>query len=205
MDKKIFCACLSTKIPATAKAGWKDGILHVVEVTTLPAARFALDEKLLPQLIACESKNFDVLVDEVTPRLSVKHGRLARLSDLDPLNGQPIIVSALKAYGELRNQQAITYPKNSGSRYEIPDSLVDEERDGNGQSKYHIDWESLKPEMAALLLCVYSATSATMCESLYMSTLFGALNESGHAEAVKSRFDAVTVGFDRQAAGKRGF
>ncbi len=200
MDKKIFAACLSTKTPIIAIAGWRNQILHISEVQTLKPVRTELDKVIIPQLADYERRGFDVLIDEVSPRLSRSYGRLARLCDIDHVTGKPVLVAALRAYGELRNYRAITYPGGATSRYEIPDSLVDEERDLNGQTKYLIDWDALKPECAAILLCAYSATSPTVSHGLYMRTLLKELSgESANSEA-QSRFQAATLGYDQAIA-----
>lgn len=202
MDKKIAIVCLSARTPMFALAGWRNEVLHLLEVKTIPASRTEIDSKLLPTLADLTAKGFDILVDEVSPRVSVKYGRLVRLSDVDPLVGQPVLVAAIQAYNELRNQKAITYPEGSASRYEIPDSLIDEERDGTGKARYHIDWEALKAETAALLLSVYAATSATMSGDLYMGTLLAQMGISDAPSERQSRFAAVTTGYDRALSAK---
>lgn len=200
MDKKILVACLSTRTPVLALAGWKDQLLHIISIKPLPTSRTALDAALIPELEANRSKGFDIVIDEAVPRLSVKHGRPARLSDVDPVSGRPVLVDALQGYNELKRQKAITFPAGGESRYDIPASLVDEERDTNGRYRYNVDWDALKPEAAALLLCVYAANSTPVSSDLYLSALMGALSPQKRPDSPASRFEAVTTGYDRARA-----
>lgn len=201
MDKKILIACLSTRPPIIAVAGWRDQILHIIKISPLPTARTALDKELIPELKKYQEKGFDILIDEATPRISIQHGRPVRLSNVDPITGRPVLVEALMTYQELKQQMAITFPVGESSRYDIPASLVDEDRDLNGRQRYNVDWESLKSESAALLLCVYATTCNAVDSNVYLNAFINALDgTSAPKMSIADRFKAVTIDADMARA-----
>ena len=136
-----------------------------------------------------------------SPRISIQHGRPVRLSNVDPITGRPVLVEALMTYQELKQQMAITFPVGESSRYDIPASLVDEDRDLNGRQRYNVDWESLKSESAALLLCVYATTCNAVDSNVYLNAFINALDgTSAPKMSIADRFKAVTIDADMARA-----
>lgn len=172
-NKKICAVCLTTSQPLLALAAWKDGELFIAESEALESNRVALESVLIPRIHDLESKGFEVLVDETSDFITSRAGIRVRLGD-NSGSGKPILVEALDIFRELDRQKAITFPKNAGSRYRMPDTILDMERKANGETVYRIDWTQIKSEHVISMLCSYATSFHNVASAAYLNAMYGA-------------------------------
>ena len=171
-NKKICAISLSTSSPMLAKAAWKDGELFVAEVTKLPESRHALEQDLITQIRDLERKGFEVLVEETSDFITSRAGVRVRLGDTGA-TGKPVLVEALDIYRELERQKALAFPRGAGSRFQIPETLVDMDRDTKGATVYRIDWAQLKAEHCLTMLCCFGTTFHNVASVQYLEAMMG--------------------------------
>lgn len=171
-NKKICAVCLSTDQPMLAIAAWRDGELFIAETEKLPVRRHSLEEELIPKIIGMEQKEFEVLVDESGDFITSRAGQRVRLSDTGA-SGKPILVESLDTFRELERQKAIFFPDNAAGRYRLPDTILDMERDGKGNTVYRIDWAQLKSEHVLSMLCSYATVFHNVTSTAYLNAMLG--------------------------------
>ncbi|HEY3591727.1 MAG TPA: hypothetical protein VGL07_16940 [Buttiauxella sp.] len=173
-NKPIFAAVLNTTPCqyATAVYASESQTLHFMGAKTLPKSRKEMDAVLKEELSRYAMADAIILIDEAQPRISRRYGSHCRLGSIDIATGKPVIVVALEHYKELGIQQAISFPDCSG-RYDIPASIVDEDRDGKGEAMYRINWPEVTPEIALLLLAVYGISYNDVSSIGYLKKMFG--------------------------------
>lgn len=194
IDKRIYTVSLSGVEPVAMISGYKNGQLHVIKCERLPKSLTELKEYLPKKLKKLHKDNFIVLVDEVIPTFS-KYGRPCKLSDIGD-DGRPIVISSLEQYKNLINLQGITFPANAGGQYEISSSVVDEQRNLNGQLVYHIDWAELRPETVCLLMAVHAASTSSLYDKTAMSSFLSFLGGNKQPSKRQQAFNAITKGYD---------
>lgn len=172
MNKKICAVCLTTSQPMLVIAAWKDGELFIDEKEELTPNRATLEAELIPRILELESKDFEVLVDETSDFITSRAGVRVRLGD-NGTSGKPILVEALDIFRELDRQKAITFPRNAGGRYRMPDTILDMERKANGETVYRIDWAQIKSEHILSMLCCYSTAFHNVASVGYLNAMYG--------------------------------
>ncbi|WP_318491930.1 hypothetical protein [Photobacterium leiognathi] len=195
VDKRIYCVSLSGEEPQAIIAGFRDGQLHIIKSERLPKNLSQLKEQLPKKLTKLQSDGFIVLVDEVFP-LFAQYGRPCRLSDIGQDN-RPIVVSSLELYNNMMTLQAITFPLDGGSIYEISPSVVDEQRTPSGDVVYNIDWSELRPETTTLLMAIHAAMSTSLYDRVSIDAMFEALGAKKADAPHISAFRAITKGYDK--------
>lgn len=168
--KRIAVLTLSSGEPRLMLAGADDGQLFIIKCDRLERSMISLKLTLPNKLKKLRDSGFVVLVDEVIPYFA-KYGRAVRLSDLDP-NGRPVIVSAMEAYKSLMQLGGITYPADSGGRFEVSPSVVEEVRGTDGKAVYNIDWTELAADSYALMLVIYAATQDNLLDACTLKQVF---------------------------------
>ncbi|MEE9647872.1 maturation control protein [Enterobacter soli] len=138
----------------------------------LPPARMKLEEILIPQITDLEAKGFEVLVDETSDFITARAGVRIRLGDIGN-QGKPILVEALDIFRELERQKAITFPKNAASRFRLPETILDMERNAKGETTYRIDWSQLRSEHVLSMLCCYATSFHNVASLGYLKAMYG--------------------------------
>ena len=195
IDKRIYTVSLTGTEPLAMIAGYRDGQLHIIKCERLTPNLAELKKTLPEKLTKLQKDDFIILVDEVIP-VFAKYGRPCRLSDVDQ-DGRPLIVTSLEQYNNMMKLQAITFPSDAGGQFEISSSVVDEQRNVNGQLVYHVDWSELRPETTCLLLSIHAALSTNLFDKVSLAGLFKALGAQTTKPPHVAAFDAVTRGYDR--------
>lgn len=190
--KRIAVLSLSSGSPRLMLAGVEDGQVSIVKCEELPRSMIVLKLKLPKQLQKLKEKGFVLLVDEVLPHFA-KYGRAVKIDDKGP-NGQPVVVTAMQAYNNLKSLEAITFPSGEGGRFEISPSLVDEVRGTDGKIVYNIDWSELRPDTYALLFTIYAATQDSLKDTSTMKEFFKLLGGKPQTETNENRMDSVFKG-----------
>lgn len=179
-------------------AGYRDDQLHIISCERLPRNLSKLKELLIPKIKSFQEKGFIVLVDEVLPVFS-NYARAVKLSDIDS-SGTPIMVSSLQAYKNMAMLQAITFPICDSGAFDIPDSIVEEQRDSSGRVNYRINWTDLRPESTLLLLSIHAATQSCLYDAPATNQLLSELGISHYisepSHNSSSAFQAITRGYD---------
>ncbi|QCR38753.1 maturation control protein [Nissabacter sp. SGAir0207] len=197
INKKICAICLTTSPPMLAKAAWKDGELFIADAIKLPDNRHQLEQQLIETIHDLEQKGFEVLVDESSDFITARAGVRVRLGDAGA-SGKPVLVEALDIYRELVRQKAITFPRNAGGRFNIPDTLVDVARDAKGSTIYRIDWEQLRGEHSLTMLCTFATTFNNVASVQYLEKMLGFTRAQEPASPLNPLRTIVSA-FERQS------
>ena len=193
-DKRIFVVSLSNSEPMTMLAGYRDGQLHIIECKPLSRNLSTLKKTLPDQLTRLKNKGFIVLVDEILP-VFARYARGLHLSDLGN-DGRPVLVSALRAYHNMINLQALTLPLADSGAFDISDSIVEERRDQNGNVSFNIDWSELRVESTLLLLTITAALQESLLDSSTVSALIDRLNDDPHHRNRRRPFERIMQDYD---------
>ncbi|WP_147200858.1 maturation control protein [Pantoea sp. CCBC3-3-1] len=181
INKKICAVCLTTSPPMLATAAWKDGELFIAKSEKLPTHRNEIEQRLIPRIIELEGKGFEVLVAETSDFITSRAGHRVRLND-PAASGKPVLVEALDTLRELDRQKAITFPANTGTRFTIPETILDMDRDAKGNTIYRIDWAQLKSEHVLSILCCYATAFNNVSSVGYLKAMFGSGNNTPASE-----------------------
>ncbi|EGQ7810300.1 hypothetical protein I6Y99_004341 [Vibrio parahaemolyticus] len=193
-DKRLAVLSLSHGKPILMRAGYRDGLLVVVESKELPPDMRTI-QNLLPGLLTkFKQKGYVLIVDEVISYFGA-YGRPLRLEDTGS-TGKPVLVSALEAYKSMDGYNMLQFSKGVVP-IDIPDSIVEEEKDRDGRAVFNIDWDQLSPDSAALLLLVYAAVNDSFFDSSTANAMFAALRPSKSKQPAKS-FQAALMRLDVQ-------
>lgn len=167
---RIIAVTLAGKSPLMVMASVTDTACHLLSIEQLPSNATAINQKLVEVKQRALDVNADLLIEDPTG-LFTQYGRSLHLGNKDH-TGRPILVNAMTKYTALERINAITYPDGAKSRFTIPPSVYNIKQQDNGTVSYEIQWEILRDESRAMLLCVYSGLCQTVYQDGYLSRLF---------------------------------
>ncbi|EPK7688490.1 hypothetical protein SAMN02744783_04771 [Serratia sp. CC22-02] len=157
------------------RAIYKDNVLVMGSAIKYPPNLSDINSQLVPALLGYVNKGMVSLVDEVSGDVSKATGaNRVRLSDKHT-NGHPVISVALDRYNELKRTNAIITPKDGGSRFDIPPSIIDVSYNSNGEPVYNIAWAELRPEHILTILCCYGTFYQPVGSAGYFKRMMSAL------------------------------
>ncbi|HHY0551853.1 TPA: hypothetical protein ACVU5P_004172 [Vibrio parahaemolyticus] len=187
-DKRLVVLSLSHGKPVLLRAGYRDGLLVVVENKTLPPDMRALQKALPPLFEQYRKGKYVIIIDEVIPYFD-KYGRSVRLED-SGTNEKPVLISALESYKSMDAYHMLMF--KGITPIDIPDSIVDEDKDRDGRAVFNIAWDQLESDSAALLLLVYAAVNDSAFDMSTAEAMFSALRPKRKKPPLKSFGDALT-------------
>lgn len=188
MQQKIAVFSLSFTSPLWASAVFEDGYLTFGEVKAIPSKIHDQQNKVRPAVQKLMDSGFKVLVDEVSPLVTSGTGasmvRLAAKHHDD----RPVLVVGLERYKELNRQGALVLPAKSGTRFNIPDDVVETEWNNSGDEVYRVNWASLTSEHVVVILACY----ATIFNPVSSTAYINAMNETPTSEPTPSLLAAFS-------------
>lgn len=174
----VLPICVTTLSGPSAlllRAVYKDNVLVMGSAIKYAPSLSDINTKLVPALLGYVDKGMLSLVDEVSGDVSKATGaNRVRLSDKHT-NGHPVISVALDRYNELKRTNAIITPKDGGSRFDIPPSIIDVSYNSNGEPVYNIAWAELRPEHILTILCCYGTFYQPVGSAGYFKRMLSAL------------------------------
>lgn len=155
MVQRILIATLSQSKPMLVECVFSEGVLVMADPVAYPPSRDTLITEMLPRLIKRRASGFKVLVDEVSGEFSKMSGASqVRLNDAHT-DGRPVISVALDRYQEMRRTKSIITPQ-TGTGFEIPQSLIDTSSNNKGETVYNINWPEVTASHVLTILSVYA-------------------------------------------------
>lgn len=171
--EKIAVFSLTTSKPQLMTAVFKDGALVISEVKALPVSAVE-QRKNIPTAIATLRKSkFKVLVDEITPTISSGTGASQITLKTRHSDGRAAIIVGMERYRELKQQRLLSLPKTNKGAFEIPDSIVDIEYNGNGEEVYRVNWQDIRPEHILMIICCFATVYHNVASADYISQMSG--------------------------------
>lgn len=188
--QKIAIFSLTTSKPMMMNAVFREGALIVTEVKALPTSAME-QRKKIPGAIAKLRKNkFKVLVDEITPTVSTGTGASQMTLKTRHADGRAAIIVGMERYRELKLQRLLSLPAGNKGAYEIPDSIVDIEYNGNGEEVYRVNWQDIRPEHILMILCCFATVYHNVASADYVSQMAG-VTESAQAPGLLASFFSI--------------
>lgn len=184
--QKIAIFSLSTNKPLMATAVLKDGALVIDKVKPLPASAIEQKRKIPPAIAELRKSEFKVLVDEITPTISAGTGASQVTLKTRHADGRAAIIVGMERYRELKLQRLLSLPDKNKGAFEIPDSIVDTEYNGNGEEVYRVNWQDIRPEHILMILCCYATVYHNVASADYLKQMTGAVEKENKAGIMAS-------------------
>lgn len=171
--EQIAIFSLSTSKPQLMTAVFKEGALLINEVKPLGVSAREQKEKIPAAIRKLREKKFKVLVDEMTPTISAGTGASQVTLKTRHIDGRAVIIVGMERYRELKLQRMLSLPKGLKGSFEIPDSIVDIEFNGNGEEVYRVNWQDIRPEHILMILCCFATVFHNVASADYISQMTG--------------------------------
>ena len=184
--EKIAIFSLTTSKPQMLTAILKDGALIINEVKPLPASALEQKQKIPPAIAALRKSKFKVLVDEITPTISAGTGASQVTLKTRHADGRAAIIVGMERYRELKLQKLLSLPQNNKGAFEIPDSIVDTEYNGNGEEVYRVNWQDIRPEHILMVLCCYATVYHNVASADYVEQMTGTVEKEQKTYSLRS-------------------
>ncbi|EGN0132867.1 maturation control protein [Escherichia coli] len=197
--EKIAIFSLTTSKPQMLTAILKDGALIINEVKPLPASALEQKQKIPPAIAALRKSKFKVLVDEITPTISAGTGASQVTLKTRHADGRAAIIVGMERYRELKLQKLLSLPQNNKGAFEIPDSIVDTEYNGNGEEVYRVNWQDIRPEHILMILCCYATVYHNVASADYVEQMTGTV-EKEQKRGILASFLSI-IGHEKVKAG----
>lgn len=190
--QKIAIFSLSTNKPLMATAVLKDGALVIDKVKPLPASAIEQKRKIPPAIAELRKSEFKVLVDEITPTISAGTGASQVTLKTRHADGRAAIIVGMERYRELKLQRLLSLPDKNKGAFEIPDSIVDTEYNGNGEEVYRVNWQDIRPEHILMILCCYATVYNNVASADYLKQMTGAVEKENKAGIMASFLSIIS-------------
>ncbi|MDV1094987.1 maturation control protein (plasmid) [Raoultella ornithinolytica] len=176
--QKIAIFSLTTSKPMIMSAVFRQGALVVTDVKPLPVSAMEQRKKIPSAIDKLRKNNFKVLVDEITPTVSTGTGASQVTLKTRHADGRAAIIVGMERYRELKQQRLLSLPASNKGAYEIPDSIVDIEYNGNGEEVYRVNWQDIRPEHILMILCCFATVYHNVASADYVSQMVGVTEEA---------------------------
>lgn len=172
--QKIAIFSLTVSKPQLMLAALKDGALVITEVKPLSASATEQRKNLPAAIGKLRQNGFKVLVDEITPMVSAGTGASQVTLKTRHADGRAAIIVGMERYRELKQQHLVSLPTKNKGAFEIPDSIVDIEYNGNGEEVYRVNWQDIRPEHILMILCCFATVYHNVASADYVTQMTGA-------------------------------
>lgn len=92
----------------------------------------------------------------------------------------------MERYRELKLQRRLSLPDKNKGAFEIPDSIVDTEYNGNGEEVYRVNWQNIRPEHILMILCCYATVYHNVASADYLKQMTGSVEKENKAGIMAS-------------------
>ena len=171
--EKIAVFSLTTSKPQLMTAIMADGTLVIKSVKKVASSPIEQRQKLPPAISQLRKSGFKVLVDELTPNVSAGTGASQVTLKMRHADGRAAIIVGIERYRELKQRGLLLLPKENKGAYELPDSIIDIEYNGNGEEVYRINWTDLRPEHVLVILCAFATVYHDVSSADYVKRMEG--------------------------------
>ncbi|MED8246962.1 hypothetical protein Q5479_23730, partial [Escherichia coli] len=93
----------------------------------------------------------------------------------------------------------LSLPQNNKGAFEIPDSIVDTEYNGNGEEVYRVNWQDIRPEHILMILCCYATVYHNVASADYVEQMTGTV-EKEQKTGILASFLSI-IGHEKVKAG----
>ena len=198
--KNICVLTLRGRAPMMCFATLQGGKITVLDVEEFPSEYDALHKAVIPKIQKLVKRKTLCLIDERTGDISrASGGKPVSLEDMQD-NGDPIFVTAIERYYELKRLGAVTLPPSNGALLDIPERLVNTKYTSTGKS-YEVDWNRIKAEQILMMLIVYACTTNHVHSVGYLSDFQNAAAALSKQEATEINGVRTAVGITQDMEG----